>query len=127
MPEALIVIAYLTVRAGKRLEFEEFERQALSLVRQHGGELLHALEPIATSPSTDPPDEVHILRFPSQRALHDYRADTKLLHRHAPSLASSDSSLPGITRATVNGGSLHMTSPGKSGKSWHRRVSLTYP
>ena len=79
MPEALIVIAYLTVRAGKHLEFEEFERQALSLVRQHGGELLHALEPIATSPSTDPPDEVHILRFPSQRALHDYRADTKLL------------------------------------------------
>ena len=79
MPEALIVIAYLTVRAGKRLEFEEFERQALSLVRQHGGELLHALEPIATSPSTDPPDEVHILRFPSQRALHDYRADPALL------------------------------------------------
>ena len=79
MPEALIVIAYLTVRAGKRLEFEEFERQALSLVRQHGGELLHALEPIATSPSTHLPDEVHILRFPSQRALDDYRADPALL------------------------------------------------
>lgn len=71
----LIVIAYLTVRDGKRLEFEEFERQALGLVRQHRGELLHALEPIATSPAPDPPHEVHILRFPSQKALDDYRGD----------------------------------------------------
>ena len=78
MSEELIVIAYLTIRQGKRPQFDEFERQALLIVRKHGGELLHALKPIAALPPADLPDEVHILRFPSQKALDDYRADPEL-------------------------------------------------
>jgi len=76
---ALIVIANLKIRAGKRTQFEDFERQALEIIRRHGGELLHTVHPIATLPPTDLPDEVHILRFPHQSALDAYRTDPDLL------------------------------------------------
>lgn len=79
MELSLIVIAYLKVRPGKRVQFEEFERQAFRLIEKHGGELLHALHPIASLPAGELPDEVHILRFPSQDALDEYRADPALL------------------------------------------------
>ncbi len=69
MADALIVIAHLTIRA-----FEEFERQAVRLIEKHGGALPYALKPVAALPPTGTPDEVHILRFPSQKAFDDYRA-----------------------------------------------------
>ncbi|MBY0503221.1 MAG: DUF1330 domain-containing protein [Bryobacteraceae bacterium] len=75
----LIVIAQLHVRAGKRRQFDEFERQALAIVARHGGELLHALQPILVVPADGLPDEVHILSFPSEAAFAAYRADPELL------------------------------------------------
>ena len=75
----LIVIAFLKVKPGKRELFDDFERQALALIQKHGGALLQAIQPTATLPPTDLPDEVHVLKFPSQQALDSYRADPELL------------------------------------------------
>ena len=75
----LIVIAHLKVRAGKRDLFDDFERRALVLIQKHGGELLHTIHPVAALPPAELPDEVHVLRFPSQQALDAYRSDPELV------------------------------------------------
>ncbi len=74
----LIVIAHLKVRAGKRQQFEAFERQALALIERHGGKLLQAMRPVGAVPPAELPDEVHVLRFPGEEALAAYRADPGL-------------------------------------------------
>ncbi len=74
-----MVIASLTVRAGKHAAFEEFERHALAIMKRHGGELLHVVEPVGMLPPGNLPDAVHILRFASQQSLEDYRTDPALV------------------------------------------------
>ena len=75
---AVIVIASLKIKDGQRPRFDEFERQALAIMQQHGGELLRALKPVALLPPGELPDEVHVLCFPSQEALDLYREDPNL-------------------------------------------------
>jgi uncharacterized protein (DUF1330 family) len=75
----LIVIASLKVKPGRRDLFDDFERQALTIAAQHGGDLLHAIRPTGNLPAGELPDEVHILRFPDERAFEAYRADPALI------------------------------------------------
>lgn len=57
----------------------EFEREAIPMLREHGAELLSAFRPEpATGGGAAAPDEVHVLRFPSQAAFAAYRADRRL-------------------------------------------------
>lgn len=76
MPLTLIVHLFATENGLGALR--AFEALVLPILKDHGGELLDAFEPSGSiSRSDDLPDEVHILRFPSQDAFAAYRADPR--------------------------------------------------
>ena len=52
-----------------------YERQVLPVLREHGGRLLSAFEPVKNAP--DAPDEIHVLEFPSSEHLQAYRNDPR--------------------------------------------------
>lgn len=60
------------------MAFEEFESQAIPLLRSHGGELISAFEPDSDISSESSNKEVHYLQFPSINEFNNYRADPQL-------------------------------------------------
>jgi len=54
--------------------FEAFERAAAEVMAQHGGRIEHVARRTADG---DGPFEVHVVTFPSERALADYRDDAR--------------------------------------------------
>lgn len=71
----LVVVAALHVRHGAEDAFARFERQALAILREHGGRLERAVRP---APEAGAPYEIHVLAFPSQSAFDAYRQDPRL-------------------------------------------------
>jgi len=68
----VIVTQLIYVHPGHEAEFHEFEDTVLPLLPAYGGELLLRLRPDAASMiggSSEPPYEVHIVRFESEAAL----------------------------------------------------------
>lgn len=76
MSTPVIVVAALFVKPGQEQAFQRFEREALSILREHGGRLEHAIRPVPL-PGTRL-CEVHVLAFPSQGAFDAYRGDPRL-------------------------------------------------
>lgn len=68
-----LITVHLYAHEGDIATLRSFEREALALVRQFGGELLAAFKPANPDNSADIPDEIHLLRFPSQDAFDAYR------------------------------------------------------
>lgn len=66
------------LRAGERgvAGLREYEREVLPVLREHGGRLLAAFEPIKEAP--DAPDEIHVLQFSSRDQLQSYRGDARI-------------------------------------------------
>ncbi len=55
--------------------FQEFERQAVKIMKKYEGKLLAAFEPDASQSSSSNIAEIHYLQFPSIEAFKKYRAD----------------------------------------------------
>lgn len=73
----ITIVVLLTVR--DRAAFDRFERQAVSIMADHGGRLDAAFRPQApASEQTPRVDEVHVLKFSSPEAFARYRADDRL-------------------------------------------------
>lgn len=80
------LIVHLFVAAGKEAAFEAYERQALAIVRRHGGVLVTAVRPrplaAGARPLTDgerTPFEIHVLTFPSLAHFQAFQADEELI------------------------------------------------
>lgn len=71
------VLALLYAGAGGVDALRDFEHRALTVLRSHGGTLISAFEP-ENNGTTDTPDEVHLLEFPSATVFAAYRADPRL-------------------------------------------------
>ena len=71
----LTVTVEIWIVPGQRETFDAFEKQAFAIMRDHGAEVLEVRRSDPSIP--DGPDEVHVLRFPSQTAFHAYRADAR--------------------------------------------------
>lgn len=71
---ALWAVVLLAISPGEEARFREYERRALDIAREHGGDLVAAFAP-------EPGwgwDEVHVLRFPSAAAWAAFRADARV-------------------------------------------------
>jgi len=76
MSSAVQVVVLLRAGEPGLAGLREYERQVLPVLREHGGRLLAAFEPVKTSP--DAPDEIHVLEFPSTEHLQAYRNDPRI-------------------------------------------------
>jgi len=68
------VVAILEVNDAAA--FEEFESQAIAILKSHGGKLVSAFE---VEQSEVGVTEVHCLEFPDAETFENYRNDSKLL------------------------------------------------
>lgn len=68
----LVLIAHLTVAPGEEETFEAYEEIALSIFREHRGEVVSRFRP------SEGPTEIHVLRCPDERAFEAFRADDRL-------------------------------------------------
>jgi len=74
----LTVIALLYAGDGGMEALTAFEAEVLPIIADHDGRLEKAFAPdLGLSAFDDPPDEVHILAFPSASAFDEYRADPR--------------------------------------------------
>lgn len=73
----LTLVVLLFVEPDRVGEFEEFERQAATIMARHGGRIERRIE-VRTDGDPDRPYEVHIVSFPDEHALDRYRADPEI-------------------------------------------------
>ena len=72
----MIVIELVYLQPGQEAAFEAFEQVALARLAAHGGELLlRQRGGAALGGALDPPDELHIVRFPDEAAFAAFAAD----------------------------------------------------
>ena len=71
------ILAMLYAGADGLDGLRAFERQAIPILREHGGTLVRAFEPEAAG-TGDTPHEIHLLEFPSSEAFAAYRSDPRL-------------------------------------------------
>jgi uncharacterized protein (DUF1330 family) len=62
----LYITVHLYGRTGTPGEFKEYESKALGIFKKHGGEVLVAYAPSRLKDQVDCPDEIQILKIPSQ-------------------------------------------------------------
>ncbi|MFE6733347.1 hypothetical protein [Microbacterium sp. NPDC057650] len=75
MPEQEVLLCCLLWAVeGRSAELTAYEDAVLSLVPEHGGEVVQRAASAGTAPH---PDEVQLYRFPSQAALDSYLADPR--------------------------------------------------
>ncbi len=73
MTASLTLTVRLWIVPNQRKAFDAFEAVAFQRIAEHGGEILSVLT--FESHSDGQPDEVHIIRFPSEAAFDAYRMD----------------------------------------------------
>lgn len=71
----ITIVALLTIRDEEA--FEQFETQAISIMKNYGGILDTAFRP-RDSATEQRVDEIHVLKFPDAEAFERYRADETL-------------------------------------------------
>lgn len=77
-PVTLCVLVWAV--EGRIREMAEYEDETLALIPDHGGLVLNRLRNTTVD---DGPTEVHVVEFPSQRALDEYMNDGRRLARAA--------------------------------------------
>lgn len=74
----ITLVALLTVRDAAA--FNSFEMQAEAIMKTHGGRIDVVFRPnVADSRAEPQVDEIHVVKFPNQKAFENYRSDKKLL------------------------------------------------
>ena len=76
MPEGVSLVVSLWIKGNDVAGFEAFERAATEIVSDHGGNVEQVVRCSAVEGS---PFEVHLVTFPSARALQEYREDPRLV------------------------------------------------
>jgi len=72
------VVVRLWVQEGNQPKFEAYERKVSRIMARYGGVIERAVRRTeAVSPESDPPFEVHVLRFPSRELYDAYRGDAE--------------------------------------------------
>ncbi len=59
-------------------EYEEFEREAASIMKAYDGRIERAFR-VQAAPESDEPFEVHLVSFPDEAAFAAYRGDARTL------------------------------------------------
>jgi uncharacterized protein (DUF1330 family) len=73
----LLITVHLFAHEGNITALHDFEQEALTVIREFGGELLVAFKPANPDKSPEIPDEIHLLQFPSHEAFDAYRQSPK--------------------------------------------------
>lgn len=74
----ITIVALLSIRDADA--FDQFEVQAATIMKAHGGRIDSAFRPRVTgSEAAQRVDEIHVLKFPDHGAFDRYRSDDKLL------------------------------------------------
>ena len=74
----ITIVALLTIRDAAA--FDQFERQAVAIMAEHGGRLDSAFRPSASGSTQSPAvDEVHVLKFPTRIKFEAYRTDPQIV------------------------------------------------
>jgi len=73
----ITIVALLTVRDVDA--FDQFERQAATIMEAYGGRIDSAFRPNSSDMQTPTVDEIHVLKFPNLDSFDRYRNDDKLL------------------------------------------------
>ncbi|MCP5152064.1 MAG: DUF1330 domain-containing protein [Chromatiales bacterium] len=76
--QPLELVVLLWAHPEKVDALRRFEQQAVSIMAEHGGRLVHAVAPSATTAGGEPPTEVHVLSFRTRAGFEAYRADPRL-------------------------------------------------
>lgn len=71
----ITIVALLTIRDEEA--FEQFETQAIAIMKNYGGSLDTAFRPQGSA-TEQRVDEIHVLKFPDLEAFEGYRADETL-------------------------------------------------
>lgn len=72
----LYVLVRLWIRDGQEARFEAYERKVFRLAVRYGGAIERVIRRAgSTSTESEPPFEVHVVRFPSEERYEAYRRD----------------------------------------------------
>jgi hypothetical protein len=74
----LVLVVELFVHPGREFDFRRLEAAAARLMRRYGGRIAHVIRP-TQAPRQPPPDEIHVVTFPSAERFDAYRGDPELL------------------------------------------------
>jgi hypothetical protein len=77
MPHPIVLIVELWIAPGREADFERFETAAASIMRRHGGRVERRIA-LRDGRAAGPPDEIHVVTFPSRTAYEAYRDDSAL-------------------------------------------------
>lgn len=73
-----LVLVLLYQRNSDKKAFRAFEKEAIAIIRDHGGKLITAFVPDKTD-DPETPDEIHLIQFPEKPAFHAYQADPRTM------------------------------------------------
>jgi uncharacterized protein (DUF1330 family) len=76
--QRLVLVAALFVQPGREADFHKYESIAANVMQRYGGRIERVVRTGDTAKGDGQPYEVHIITFPGQRELDDYRADPEL-------------------------------------------------
>lgn len=72
------ILALLYQREADNKAFRAFEKEAITIIRDHGGKLITALVP-EKKDDQETPDEIHLIQFPDEPAFLAYQADPRTI------------------------------------------------
>ena len=87
----IYVVVHLYAGPGGINALRTYEREAIKIAREYGAELISAFVP--QNSGENAPDEIHLMTFPSEERLEDYRNDQGRLHlqnEHQDSIADAN-------------------------------------
>ncbi len=64
--------------AGGLEAISRYESKVVPIIREHGGKIISAFKPL-----NNPPDEIHLIEFPSKEALAQYQQDSRVVELKA--------------------------------------------
>lgn len=74
----LVLVAVLYVQPGQEAAFHRYESVAALVMQRYGGQIERVIRTGESARGDAQPFEVHVVTFPGQRELDDYRADPEL-------------------------------------------------
>jgi uncharacterized protein (DUF1330 family) len=77
------LLVSIFLKPGKGDILRAYEQQARRVMNKHGGDFERIMRPLPNRPALESPDEVHLLRFPSESAFAAFRHDPELA-QHLP-------------------------------------------
>ena len=72
------ILVIINAGAGGPKAMRQYESKVVPIMREHGGKLLSAFKPL-----NNPPDEIHLIEFPSEEALKRYQQDSRVVELKA--------------------------------------------